>query len=158
MLLSTRVSPTFPLLVLRGRIPSRTTRIRIPISLIPFLINPLTVFGPTSAPYFSEPELPPLEPAPTDRMTKKVYSRKKVTIPKRIQVQEFELASGNEETVSHPSSQTKSKLQSKKSIDQNLPIPIKKRTRERTKPPLYPLSHVMSFKKLFPSHKSFLTS
>ena len=51
-------------------------------------------------------------------MTGKVYSRKKVAIPKLIQVQEFEPAFENEVTVSHPSSQTQSILQSKISIDQ----------------------------------------
>ena len=51
-------------------------------------------------------------------MTGKVYSRKKVAIPKLIQVQEFEPAFENEVTVSHPSLQTQSILQSKISIDQ----------------------------------------
>ncbi|RVW67813.1 hypothetical protein CK203_066174 [Vitis vinifera] len=37
---------------------------------------------PISLPHFSEPESWPLEPAPKNRMTGQVYSRKKVAIPK----------------------------------------------------------------------------
>ena len=61
---------------------------------------------------------------------------------------------GNEVIVSHP----KSEFQFEKPIDQNLLITIKKGTKECTKRPLYPLSHVVSFEKLFPSYKSSLIS
>ena len=99
-----------------------------------------------------------IKPAPENRMTSKVYLRKKAVVPQLIQVQEFELASRNEVTISYSPLQTKSKLQSEKPIDQNLPIAIKKGTKECTKHSLYLLSHVVSFVKLSPSHKSFLTS
>ena len=91
-------------------------------------------------------------------MTRKVYLRKKVAIPRLIQVQEFEPTFGNEVTISHPPLQTELELQFEKPIDQNLSIVIRKGMRECTKHPLYPLSHVVSFKKLSPSHKSFFTS
>ena len=113
------------------------------------------MFDPVFVPYFSKPESLPLKPTPKNRMTSKVYLRKKVTIPKLIQAQKSEPPSRNEVIVSHPSSQTESKLQSKKSIDQNHPIAIRKGMKECTKCPLYPLSHVVSFKKLSPSHRVF---
>ena len=87
-----------------------------------------------------------------------MHSRKKVAFPRLIQIQESKPASRNEVTVSHPSLQTKSELQSEKPIDQNLPIVIRKGMRECTKRSLYPLSHVVSFRKLSPFYKSFLTS
>ena len=90
-------------------------------------------------------------------MTGKVYLRNKVAVSRLIQVQESELASENEVTISHPPLQTASKLQSTKPLDHNLLIALKKGTRECTKHPLYPLYHV-SFEKLYPSHKSFFTS
>ena len=91
-------------------------------------------------------------------MTYKVYSRKKVVVPRLTQVQESKLAFENEVTISHPPLQTESELQFEKLIDQNLPIATRKGTRECTKRPLYPLSHAVSFEKLSPSHKSFLIS
>ena len=95
-----------------------------------YLIDPSAVsspvFDPAFVPYFSKPESLPLKPTPKNRMTSKVYLRKKVTIPKLIQAQKSEPPSRNEVIVSHPSSQTESKLQSKKSIDQNHPIAIRK--------------------------------
>ncbi|RVX14683.1 hypothetical protein CK203_011866 [Vitis vinifera] len=98
MLLSTRVTPTFLLLVFKGRIPSRKTKIMILILLIS-LINPPTVFSPVSdlvsITYFLEPKSLLLESALEDRMIGKVYSRKKVAVPKLIQVHESELASRN---------------------------------------------------------------
>ncbi|RVW50254.1 hypothetical protein CK203_116010 [Vitis vinifera] len=98
MLLSTRVTPTFLLLVFRGRIPSRQTKIMILILWIS-LINPPTVFSPVSdlvsITYFLEPKSLLLESALEDRMIGKVYSRKKVVVPKLIQVHESELASRN---------------------------------------------------------------
>ena len=91
-------------------------------------------------------------------MIGKVYLRKKVVVPQLIQVQESEPTSRNEVTVFHPPLQIESKLQFEKLIDQNLPIAIRKGTRECTKRSFYPLSHVVSFEKLSPFHKSFLTS
>ena len=161
MLLSTRVTPTFLLLVFRGRIPSRQTKIMILILLIS-LINPPTVFSPVSdlvsITYFLEPKSLLLESALEDRMIGKVYSRKKVVVPKLIQVHESELASRNKVTISHPSLQTEFELQSKKSMDQNLSIAIRKGMRECIKRPLYLLSHIVSFEKLSPSHKGVLIS
>ena len=72
-------------------------------------------------------------------MTGKVYLRNKVAVSRLIQVQESELASENEVTISHPPLQTDSKLQSTKPLDHNLLIALKKGTRECTKHPLYPI-------------------
>ncbi|KAL6331687.1 hypothetical protein AAG906_014337 [Vitis piasezkii] len=88
----------------------------------------------------------PVVVAPKDRMTSKFFSRKKATIPRLIQVQECKPTSRNEVTISCPPLQTESKLQSEKTIDQNLPIPIRKRTRECIKRHLHPLSHVVHLK------------
>nr|CAN60478.1 hypothetical protein VITISV_018947 [Vitis vinifera] len=98
-----------------------------------YLIDPSAVsspvFDPAFVPYFSKPESLPLKPTPKNRMTSKVYSRKKVTVPKLTQVQKSEPPSRNEEG-----------------------------NEGCTKCPLYPLSHVVSFKKLSPSHRVFFTS
>ena len=66
--------------------------------------------NPASVPLFSKPESSQLELVPEYRMVDKVYSRKKVAVPKLIRVQESELAFGNEIIVSHPSSQTELEL------------------------------------------------
>ncbi|RVW50730.1 hypothetical protein CK203_073311 [Vitis vinifera] len=88
----------------RGK-TSRKTRIGIPISLIYFPLTPLKVTGPVPIPStidpIPEPEsVPKPESSPTksakNRMTSKVYSSKKATVPRLIQVQEPEPASGNE--------------------------------------------------------------
>ena len=50
-------------------------------------------------------------------MTYKVYSRKKVVVPRLTQVQESKLAFENEVTISHPPLQTESELQFEKLID-----------------------------------------
>ncbi|RVW34528.1 hypothetical protein CK203_096477 [Vitis vinifera] len=74
----------------------------------PFLIDPLKVSSPILVPSFSELKLTPIEPifepesspiktAPKNRMTGKVYSRKKATFPQLIQVQGSEPTFGNEE-------------------------------------------------------------
>ena len=89
---------------------------------------------------------PSIGPALENRMTDKVYSRKKVVVPQLIQVQESEPTSKNEVIVFCLPLQTESKLQFEKPIDQNLPIAIRKGMRECAKCPLYPLSHV-SFEK-----------
>ncbi|RVW83297.1 hypothetical protein CK203_039642 [Vitis vinifera] len=66
-----------------------------------YLIDPSAVsspvFDPVFVPYFSKPESLPLKPTPKNRMTSKVYLRKKVTIPKLIQAQKSEPPSRNEE-------------------------------------------------------------
>ena len=66
--------------------------------------------NPASVPLFFEPESSQLELVPEYRMVDKVYSRKKVAVPKLIRVQESELAFGNEVIVCHPSSQTELEL------------------------------------------------
>ena len=96
--------------------------------------------------------------APEDRMIGKVFLRKKATVPRPIKVQESKRATGNEVTVFDPPLTNRVKLQSRKNINQNLPIVIRKGTRECTKHPLYPLSYVVTFEKFSPFHKSFLTS
>ena len=77
-----------------------------------------------------EPVSSPIHPTPENRMTGKVYLRKKAIVPRLIQVQEFEPASRNEITVSHPPLPTESKF----------PISIRKGTKECTKLPLYDVS------------------
>ena len=56
----------------------------------PFIIDPPKVFDPVSNPIsipsFSEPELSSNESTLENRMTSKVYLRKKVAIPRLIQV------------------------------------------------------------------------
>jgi saccharopine dehydrogenase-like NADP-dependent oxidoreductase len=61
----------------------------------------------------------------------------------------------NEVTFSYPSLQAKTEPQVN---DQDLPIAVRKGTKECTKRPLYPLSHFLSFKNFSPSHRSFLVS
>ena len=75
----------------------------------PFLIDPPKVFDSIFVPS-SEPESSSIEPAPKNQMTSKAYSRKKVAIPRLIQVQESKSASRNEVTVSHPPLQTELEL------------------------------------------------
>ena len=88
-------------------------------------------------------------------MIDKVYSRKKVVVPRLRQVQESKLAYGNEVKNFHPPLQIET-LQIEFELE--LLIAIKNWTRECTKRPLYPLSHVLSFKKVSQSYKSFLAS
>ena len=75
----------------------------------PFLIDPPKVSDSIFVPS-SEPESSSIELAPKNQMTSKVYSRKKVAIPRLIQVQESKSASRNEATVSHPPLQTELEL------------------------------------------------
>ena len=109
-----------------------------------FLIDPPKVTSPIPVPSASKLAFEPIfEPVPEpkssptvpveNRMTSKVYSRKKVAVLRLIQVQEFEPTSRNEVTISLPLLQTESKL----------PIAIRKETRECINRPLYPLSHVV---------------
>ena len=90
--------------------------------------------------------------APKNRMIGHVFSRKKTTILKLILVQESESTYGNEVTISCSSLQIELELQSKKTINHNLPFVIRKGTRECTKCLLYLLSHVVSFEKFSLSH------
>ncbi|RVW78782.1 Retrovirus-related Pol polyprotein from transposon RE2 [Vitis vinifera] len=55
-----------------------------------------------------------------------------------------------------PIEPTKNRMTGKRELE--LPIAIRKETRECTKRPLHPLSHVVSFKRLSQFYKSFLTS
>ena len=43
-------------------------------------------------------------------------------------------------------------------LDHDLPIALRKGTRECTKRPLYPLSHFVSFQRFSLNHKSFLST
>ena len=168
------MSLIFSLFIFKGRIPSRKTSIRTSVSMIPFSLTLLTLLKCLiQYSYLSlivltllkcliqylYPTLNPSHPLSLllrIEWLEKYTERKKVAIPQLIQVQESELTSKNEVTVSHPPLQTKSKLQFEKPIDQNLPIAIKEGMRECTKCLLYPLSHVVSFEKLSPSIIAFL--
>ena len=98
-----------------------------------------------------------------------VYSRKKAPIPEPVQLQKSDSNSGNEVTESDPNSrneviasnpilQTESEFHTVSKIDQDLPIAIRKGTRECTKYPQYPISHFVSLEKFSSSHRSFLIS
>ncbi|RVW96204.1 Retrovirus-related Pol polyprotein from transposon RE1 [Vitis vinifera] len=95
----------------------------------------------------------------------KVYSREKA-ISEQKQVQESNSDLGNEITVrSNPPLYTQSGETSTDSIDNldldlnlDLPITVRKGTRECTNQPLYPLSHYVSLKHLSPAHKNFIVS
>ena len=89
----------------------------------------------------------------------KVYSREK-TIPKPKQAQESNSDPGNEITVrSDPPLHTQLGETSTDSIDNlDLPIAIRKGTRECTNRPLYPLSHYVFLKHLSLAHKTFIMS
>ncbi|KAL6348574.1 hypothetical protein AAG906_016088 [Vitis piasezkii] len=94
----------------------------------------------------------------------KVYSREKV-IPEQKQVQESNSDVGNETTVrSNPPLHTQLGETSTDStndslpINLDLPIAVRKGTKECTNRPLYPLSHYVSLKHLSPAHKNFIVS
>ena len=94
MLLSTKVSLIFPLLMFKGRILSiEEDKDRDLFFIDPFLIDPPKVSNPISRP--SSKFEPSIEPTPKNRMTSKAYSRKKVAVPLLIQVQDFEPNFGN---------------------------------------------------------------
>jgi hypothetical protein len=84
-----------------------------------------------------------------------VFSRRKVAVLESVQVRDSNLDPENEVTISNPSLQAETEPQVN---DQDLPIAVRKGTRECTKRPLYPFSHFLSFKKFSPSHRSFLVS
>lgn len=89
----------------------------------------------------------------------KVYSRKKNLVPESVQVQDSNLSSGNEVQITDPSV-TESDVPIE-SNDLELPIAIRKGTRECTKSlpkPVYPLAQFLSFKHFSPSHRAFLMS
>ena len=108
---------------------------------------PPIVSEPISLPSFSEPKSSVLSLKPTieqtsepmvalkDRMTGKMFLRKKAIVFRLMQVQESKLTPGNEGTTSYPPLQTESKLHFEKTIDQNLLIAIKKGTKECMKHP-----------------------
>jgi hypothetical protein len=85
----------------------------------------------------------------------KVFSRRKMAVPESVQVRDSNSDPENEVTISNPSLQAETEPQVN---DQDLPIAIRKGTRECTKRPLYPLSHFLSLKFFSPSHRSFLVS
>ncbi|KAL5578648.1 hypothetical protein UlMin_011090 [Ulmus minor] len=89
-----------------------------------------------------------------------VYSRKKSSVLALEQVQDSNLKAGNEVTISNSNSYSCTKLESpvENKIDNGMPITIKKKTRECTKHPLYPLSHFVSFEKISTTHRNFLIS
>ena len=91
----------------------------------------------------------------------KVYLREKA-IPDQKHVQESNLDLGNEITVrSNPPLHTQPGETSTDSIDNldlDLPIVVRKGTRECTNRPLYPLSHYVSLKHLSLAHKNFIVS
>ena len=75
-----------------------------------FLIDPPKVSDSVFVPSFSELKSSSIELAPKNQMTSKVYSRKKVAIPRLIHVQESKSTSENEVTVSPPPLQTELEL------------------------------------------------
>ena len=91
----------------------------------------------------------------------KVYSREKA-IPEPKQVQESDSYPGNEITVrSNPPLHTQpgeTSIDSTDNLDLDLPIAVRKGTRECTNRPLYPLSHYVTLKHLSPAHKNFIVS
>ena len=70
--------------------------------------------------------------------------------------------SGNEITIrSYPPLHTQpseTSIDSSDNLDLDLPIAVRKGTRECTNRPLYPLSHYVSLKHLSPAHKNFIVS
>ncbi|KAJ9700985.1 hypothetical protein PVL29_006355 [Vitis rotundifolia] len=93
----------------------------------------------------------------------KVYSREKV-IPEQKQVQESNSNPGNEIMVRSDSplhtqlGETSTDSTDNLDLDLDLPIAVRKGTKECTNRPLYPLSHYVSLKRLSPTHKNFIVS
>ena len=98
-----------------------------------------------------------------------MYSRKRAPILEPVQLQESDSNSENEVTksdlnsrneviVSNPSLQTEPEFHTISKLDQDLPIAIRKETKECTKYPWHPLSNFVSLEKFSSSHKSFLIS
>ena len=90
-----------------------------------------------------------------------MYSREKV-IPEPKQVQESDSDPWNEITVRlDPPLHTQpgeTSIDLTDNLDLDLPIAVRKGTRECTNRPLYPLSHFVSLKHLSPTHKNFIVS
>lgn len=84
-----------------------------------------------------------------------VYLRKKMVVSESVQVQESNPDPENEVAISNSSLQVE--IESHVGNDDlDLPIAVRKGTRECTKRPLYFLAHFLSFKHFSPSHKAFL--
>lgn len=91
-----------------------------------------------------------------------VYSKRR-DVPNSAQVQDSNLKSANEYTVSpipplNPISPLNSLSTEPHTKDFDLPIAIRKGTRECIKRPLYPLSHYVSLNHFSPSHKNFIVN
>ncbi|KAJ9680557.1 hypothetical protein PVL29_019775 [Vitis rotundifolia] len=118
---------------------------------------------PESSNFTTEPVSSPVPTSVTRNFPKvtKVYSREKV-IPKQKQVQESNSDLGNEITVrSDPPLHTQpgeNSTDSTDNLDLDLPIAVRKGTKECTNRPLYPLSHYVSLKHLSLTHKNFIVS
>lgn len=120
--------------------------------------EPVTSESPNSTTEF-EPSIIPTNITHNFPAFSQVYSRRKA-VPALTQVQESNSDPENEITVrSDPHLHTQSVETSINSIDDiDLPIAVRKGTRECTKRPLYPLSHYVSLKRLSPVHKRFIIS
>ena len=79
------------------------------------------------------------------------------TISDPTQDQESNLSPANEDVVS-PSTPLHTQSTETQTNEFDLPIVVKKGTRECINQPLYPLSHNVSLKRFLPSHKNFLVS
>ena len=87
-----------------------------------------------------------------------VYARSRDPNPDPARVQDSSPNSENKvTTISEPSLQENALLDFE-DADLYLPIALRKKQRECTKHPRYPLSHFMSFDKFSPAHKAFLVS
>ena len=119
---------------------------------------------PSESPKQPEPSQEQLEPSQEKSALEnvrfgknKVFTRRKVVVPESRHAHESNLNPENEVTLSDPSLQ--SKIEShENNFNQDLPIAIRKGTRECTKRPLYPLANYLSFKHFSPSHKAFLVN
>ncbi|KAJ9547057.1 hypothetical protein OSB04_019600 [Centaurea solstitialis] len=89
-----------------------------------------------------------------------VYARKRDPMVTTMQEQSFEPNSGNEVRMNEL--ETSPEHLPVEPLDPNhdlhLPIAMRKKTRECTKKPLYPLSHFVSLEKFSQSHQSFLST
>ncbi|KAL3537106.1 hypothetical protein ACH5RR_000472 [Cinchona calisaya] len=122
---------------------------------------PITSESPNSAPQPMSPNSK-LRPASVTHSSPKfsqVYSRRK-TIPELTQVQESNLDFGNEIMV-RPDPPLHTQIvetSNEPTNDLDLPVAVRKSTRECTKRPLYLLAHYVSLKHLSPTHKKFIAS
>ena len=79
-----------------------------------------------------------------------VYARRRDPMATTRQEQSTELSPRNEVTILEQNSTS--------TLDHDLPIGLRKGTRECTKRPLYPLSHFVSFQRFSLNHNSFLST